>query len=376
MNAEALASLASMEGLDVPLDARPTAPSQPILVPPSRQTSPYWYGYMAAALVAGIALAVHQFYKPVSAAILAILLGALVRNLVRIPPGVLDGCKSLVRKVIPITIVLTGATLNLTDLAKGLPYLTVVLLAVASGTLAALAVGRMLGATPHTALLIGAGTSICGNSAVIATAPVVRSNDDDLLLSLGTINVLGLLILLLLPLAGGGLSMSQEAFGVWAGATVHAVPQAVTAGFAFGPQAGALATLVKLVRVTMLAPYILVLALLARRREPAAGPIRYMSLLPPFLWGFAGLAVVGTLGFLPDLVFHPAGTSNPVQFTASQAISSVGTLLLTLSMAAMGLEVNLKHLVRTGGPALLTGAAASILQCLCTWLAIRYLLPR
>jgi uncharacterized integral membrane protein (TIGR00698 family) len=278
--------------------------------------------------------------------------------------------------VIPITIVLTGATLNLTDLAKGLPYLTVVLLAVASGTLAALAVGRMLGATPHTALLIGAGTSICGNSAVIATAPVVRSNDDDLLLSLGTINVLGLLILLLLPLAGGGLSMSQEAFGVWAGATVHAVPQAVTAGFAFGPQAGALATLVKLVRVTMLAPYILVLALLARRREPAAGPIRYMSLLPPFLWGFAGLAVVGTLGFLPDLVFHPAGTSNPVQFTASQAISSVGTLLLTLSMAAMGLEVNLKHLVRTGGPALLTGAAASILQCLCTWLAIRYLLPR
>lgn len=358
-----------MEGLDAP------APGAAVYVTRSpAKAAPEWSGYAASASVAGAAYLAHTYYAPVSSAILAILLGTLIRNLSLVPAHVLGGCKSLVKRTIPATIVLTGATLNLADLAKGAPYLAVVIAAVFVGTAAAVVAGRILGASHKTSMLIGAGTSICGNSAIVAAAPVLRAADDDLLLSVGTINVIGLVIMLVLPLAGAALSMPPESFGVWAGATVHAVPQAVTTGFAFGPEAGALAALVKLVRVSLLAPYVLLLALRIRRTEQMSGKVRYVSLIPPFLWGFAAFAVIRTLALWPELVFQPLGAVQPLRIDVAPALATLGNVLLTLSMAAMGLEVNLRHLVRTGGPAMVTGIVTSLVQCLATWILIRVLL--
>src|SRR6266700_3556718 len=138
-------------------------------------------------------------------------------------------------------------------------------------TLAASYSGRLFGLWPKTALLIGAGTAICGNSAIVAVAPLIDAADEDVTLSVGTVNVMGLLLMFLLPLAGGVLKLSDEAFGVWAGSTIHAVPQVVAAAFAYSQKAGTLATLVKLVRVTLLAPFVIVLMLIyARRRKTGA----------------------------------------------------------------------------------------------------------
>jgi len=362
LSAEALASLDAMEGLDAPSVATTRRPAS---------QGGILYGYMAAALVAAFAYGLHLFYQPVSAAILAILTGALLRNLLPFPKHLLDGCKGLVRRVIPITIVLTGATLNLTDVAKGAPYLLVILGAILTGTLAAVYCGRFFSASARTALLVGAGTSICGTSAIVAVAPVIDADDNDLLLSVSTINIFGLLVMLLLPVAGGLLHMSPEKFGVWAGTTVHAVPQAVTTGFAFGATAGALATLVKLVRVTLLAPFVLVMALTAAKRKQGV-KLQLGSLLPAFIYGFAALAILNTLGLLPSLTFHALG-GRIFQMDLAKFLAEAGTLLLTLSMAAMGLEVNLRFLLRTGGPALGTGLVASLAQCLVTWLLIRLL---
>jgi uncharacterized integral membrane protein (TIGR00698 family) len=300
------------------------------------------------------------------------LLGAIVRNLSLFPPVLLDGCKGLVRRVIPATIVLTGATLNLTDVAQSIPYLAVVGTAIVIGTAAAVFAGRLLGARPHAALLVGAGTSICGTSAIVAAAPVIDAEDDDLLLSVSTINLLGLLVMLALPAVGSWTGMSNDRFGVWAGSTVHAVPQAVATGFAFGTKAGAIATLVKLVRVTLLAPFILIFALLFSKRRTGVR-LQVTKVLPPFLYGFAALAVINTLGLLPDLTFNVLGSNGPATIGFAKIMAQASKLLLTLSMAAMGLEVNLRFLIRTGGPALATGVVASVAQCLATWLAIRLL---
>ena len=358
-----------MEGLDSSEPIRavdlPTPKAKPVASP--------WLGYLAAGLVASGAYAVHLSYKPASAAILAILIGAVVRNLAAFPPAMLEGCKGLVRRVIPITIVLTGASLNLTDVAKGAPYLAVIATAIVVGTLAAMWAGRLLGASRNTALLVGAGTSICGTSAIVAVAPVIEADDDDLLLSVSTINLLGLLIMLVLPVLGGWAGMTEDHFGVWAGTTVHAVPQAVTTGFAFGAKAGSIATLVKLVRVTLLAPFIVFVALMFAKRKNGV-KVQVSKLLPPFVYGFAALAVINTLGLLPELTFKVLGAAAPATIGLAKILAEAGNLLLTLSMAAMGLEVNLKFLIRTGGPALATGALASLAQCAATWLAIRLLL--
>jgi uncharacterized integral membrane protein (TIGR00698 family) len=366
LSAEALASLDAMEGLDAPLvvDTRSAAAK-------AAPASGIIYGYTAATLVAALAYSLHLLYKPASAAIVAIFLGALLRNLIPLPKALLDGCKGLVRRVIPITIVLTGASLNLTDLAKGAPYLLVIAGAIVTGSVAAVYAGRFFNASARTALLVGAGTSICGTSAIVAVAPIIDANDNDLLLSVSTINIYGLIVMVVLPLLGGLLGMSPENFGVWAGTTVHAVPQAVTTGFAFGATAGSLATLVKLVRVTLLAPFVLVMALVAGKRKEGVN-VRLSNLLPSFIYGFAALAILNTLGMLPLMTFHPLGGAG-FSVDLAKALAEVGSWLLTLSMAAMGLEVNLMFLLRAGGPALGTGFVASAAQCLVTWLLIRLL---
>ena len=304
---------------------------------------------------------------------MAILIGAAVRNAVKLPAAWIDACKGVVKRVIPITIVLTGASLNLAEVSRvGLPALTVILAAIACGCATAIVVGRMAGTKPKSALLVGCGTAICGTSAIVAAAPLVGSDDEDLVISVSTINLIGLLVMLALPPAAMAMGMSQNAFGVWAGSTVHAVPQAVTTGYTYGTQAGVIATLTKLVRVTMLAPFLVVVALMAARRSRTG--LRLGGLLPAFIWGFLGLAVVNTLGLLPVLGFQPVWASSIFSMRTAALLNELGTVLLTVAMAAMGLEVNLRFLLRTGGRALVTGAAASGVQIAITWTLIHLLI--
>src|SRR5262245_26675310 len=331
-----------MEGLDVVSAVQPPPPS----------TRSRLSALLIAGAIATVSYGLHQFYRPMSAAIIAILLGVSIRNLSKLPLAWIEASKGMVKRIIPATIVLTGASLNVTDVARvGGPSLAVIVASIGCATFAALAAGRLLGTRRKTAMLLGCGTAICGTSAIIAAAPIIWADDDDLLISVATVNILGLLVMLVLPPAGMLWNMAQSAFGVWAGSTVHAVPQAVTTGYSYGTQAGALATLTKLVRVTMLAPYLIGLALTAHRKAQ----VSVAKLLPLFIWGFLGLAALNTLGLLPVLTFHPLGGVER-QTSMAAVLNDASTLLLTVSMAAMGLEVNVRSLLRTGLPALATGA--------------------
>jgi uncharacterized membrane protein YadS len=175
-----------------------------------------------------------------------------------------------------------------------------------------------------------------------------------------------------LPAAGAAIHLSPQTFGIWAGVTVHAVPQAITTGFAYSAQSGALATLVKLVRVTLLAPFLIVLALVSSRKRQAR--LSWTNLLPRFIWGFLALALCNTLHLFPELSFHlPLGTGDWSE-SMNTILAQLAEALLTLSMAAMGLEVNLRFLLRTGFAALLVGVAASLAQILVTFGLIHWLL--
>jgi uncharacterized integral membrane protein (TIGR00698 family) len=364
MSADAFASLDSMEGIELPRPP-PSAPSRAVI----------WsrLGLLAALATALVAWGVHLLFPPVSAAILAIVLGGLIRNTISLAPSLVEDCKGLVKRVIPITIVLTGASVNLTQVAHvGAPSLAVILTSIVCGCGVAVLTGRMITISSKAALLVGCGTAICGTSAIIASAPVIGAEDDDLLLSVSTINILGLVVMFALPPLGAAILLSQQAFGIWAGATVHAVPQAITTGFAYSAQSGALATLVKLVRVTLLAPFLVVLALAASRNGRAR--LGWSTLLPRFIWGFLALALCNTLHLFPELTFHLPFSTGDRFAPLSTILTRVAEALLTLSMAAMGLEANLRFLLRTGLAALVVGVAASLVQILLTLGMIRWLL--
>lgn len=310
---------------------------------------------------------------PISAAMIAIVLGLTLRNVFALPDAIKAGCRSAVKKIIPVAIVLMGAGLNVTHIASvGVRALLITLVCVAVAIAAGYYFGRLLGLNWKTALLLGTGTGICGNSAIVAVAPLIDADDDDLVLSIGAVNLFGLLAMLVWPIVGGMLHLSDEMFGVWSGTSIHAVPQVVAAGFAFSHDAGTLATLIKLVRVTLLAPLVFVLALLYARHHNAQASsggkltVRYTRLVPWFVWGFIALALLNTLGLLPTLHFHladlfsPSAASRYVQVPLGPVMTTVGKVLLTLAMAAIGLEVNLRTLAGVGARAIQAGFLATI----------------
>ena len=364
LSPEAFASLDSMEGLELP---------RPRTSVPAPAGVASRFGLLAAVGIAAAAWGVHLLVPPVSAAILAIVLGAIVRNSLSLPAAMIEECKVLVKRVIPITIVLTGASVNLTEVARvGAPSLAVILAAILCGCGVAVLAGRMITISRNAALLVGCGTAICGTSAIIASAPIIGADDDDLLLSVSTINILGLAVMFALPPLGAAIGLSPQSFGIWAGVTVHAVPQAITTGFAYSLPSGTLATLIKLVRVTLLAPFLLVLAFAVPRNARAR--MSWSTLLPRFIWGFLALALFNTLHLFPDLVFNLPFTSTGKFAPMSTILTQLGEAFLTLSMAAMGLEVNLRFLLRTGLAALMVGLSASLAQILVTFGLIRWLL--
>lgn len=373
---DAFLSLGSMEGL-----------YEAVVAPKAAAPATHWAklapGYALSIGVACLAYALHELpfapftvvgesgaRHPIGPAIIAVILGLLVRNTLALPDVFKAGCKSAIRTYIPVAIVLTGGGLNLAVISTvGTKALGIIVLCIGVALVAGYYLGRLCGLTAKTSLLIGSGTAICGNSAIVATAPLIDAEDDDIVLSIGSVNLFGLLAMLAWPLVGGWLSMSSESFGMWAGATIHAVPQVVAAGFAYSPEAGTLATLVKLVRVACLAPMVFLLAILHARRHTDNGDssltIRYARLVPWFVWGFLFLSLANTAGLLPVLSFNPI---NPLMGQANEQITVpvatlctfLANLLLTMDMAAIGLEVNLRQLVAVGGQAMLAGLLSTL----------------
>src|SRR5260370_4995190 len=262
MSSEVLLSLDSMEGVY-------TLPEE-IIEAPKKKPLPVWPGVLMATGAAALGFAVHYLpfapfqvvteygvRRPISSSAAAIFWGMLVRNLWH-SSVVVEGAKKVVKRTLPATIVLTGVSLNLTSIASvGLTAFRITVTCIAATTLSSWYLGKLFGIRPKTSLCIGAGTAICGTSAIVAAAPLIQAEEEDITLAVGAINLLGLALMFLLPMAGGALHLSDAQFGVWAGASVHAVPQAVAAGFAYDPSAGTLATRGNVMRVGMSAPLLL-----------------------------------------------------------------------------------------------------------------------
>jgi uncharacterized integral membrane protein (TIGR00698 family) len=375
---DAFRSLDSMEGVMQPVVRRAAAAQQA-----ARERAVYWPGFTLAAVIGAVAYLLHYApvapftatatsgaRHPISAALIAIVAGLLVRNTLAIPSSIKPGCKRIVRKLIPVAIVCMGAGLNLGNLASiGITALVITVLCIIIAVAGGYYIGRGLNLSPKTAILLGAGTGICGNSAIVAVAPLIDAEDDDVLLSVGAVNLFGLMTMLAWPMLGSWIGLSDEAFGVWSGTSIHAVPQVVAAGFAFSPDAGTLATLVKLVRVTFLAPMVFVLALLHAKRTTGSDgdklTVHYTRLIPWFVWAFLGFATLNTLGLIPTLEFAPTGlfggSGGPVSLSMSDALRSAGKVMLTLAMAAIGLEVSMRHLIAVGGRVVTAGFVCAVL---------------
>ena len=282
------------------------------------------------------------------ALVLAILIGTAVRSLWTPGDRWHDGIAFSAKYLLEAAVVLLGASVSAaTILAVGPALLFGIAVVVASAILLSFGIGRSLGLPTRMALLVACGNSICGNSAIAAVAPVIGADSEDVAASIAFTAVLGVVVVLGLPLLGTALGMNGLAFGALAGLTVYAVPQVIAAASPLGATAVQMATLVKLVRVLMLGPVCLVLSLAAPRLAPQRLPdgeviageaaerrLDVAHLVPWFIVGFLLLVACRSLGFVPTAAVAPIGRT--------------ATLLTVVSMAALGLGVDVRTVANAG----------------------------
>ena len=273
----------------------------------------------------------------------ALVIGIVLRNLAPLPQTFRPGIAFSMRRLLRLAIVLLGFQLTLGQLAAiGLPGLAVIVLALVATFIFTTWAGKALGVPAQLTQLIAAGTSVCGASAVLATNTVTRGSDEDVAYAIACVTVLGSVAMLVLPWLGHVLGLGATDYGIWVGATVHEVAQVAGAAFQHGPEAGQAGTVAKLGRVIMLAPLILCLGALARRRGQAA---EGAAPTPWFVLGFVGVVLLNS--------------ALPVPETLRAAIAVCTSFLLTVALAAMGLETDLRRLRAKGARPLLLGALAS-----------------
>lgn len=275
------------------------------------------------------------------ALVLAILLGLAVRT--AWAPGVLwqPGIVFSAKILLEVAVVLLGAAVSArTVLALGPELLAGIVCVVAISILASYAICRGLRLRPRMALLVACGNSICGNSAIAAVAPVIGADAEDIAASIAFTAVLGVLAVLLLPLLVPVLLLSLTQYGVLAGLTVYAVPQVLAATLPIGALSNQVGTVVKLVRVLMLGPVVFVLAMLTPRlrltagERPRTGMPDIHHLVPWFIVGFLLVLAARSLGVIPAPLLLP--------------IKNIAALLTTISMAALGLGVDIRTVARAG----------------------------
>lgn len=281
--------------------------------------------------------------------VVAMALGMAIRNLFSLPEVVRGGIVFSLKRLLRLGIVLLGFQLTLSQIGSvgfcGIALITVTLVTTFLFTKWA---GRILGVDRGLTELIAAGTSICGASAVIATNTVIRARDADVAYAVACVTVFGSLSMFLFPLVGAGLKMDGQGYGFWVGATVHEVAQVAATAFQAGEIAGHTGIVVKLTRVAMLAPVILVLGWAARRMgsgDKKAGLGSHLP-IPWFVFGFVATIVLNSLIGLPQLLQAP--------------MAGVTTFLLTIALAAMGLETDVGQLRAEGLRPLALGAVAWI----------------
>jgi uncharacterized integral membrane protein (TIGR00698 family) len=280
------------------------------------------------------------------ALVLAILLGVIVRTAWTPTPRWNPGIEFSAKFLLEFAVVLLGASISAaTVFALGPAMLigiaVVVSLAIASSYL----VCRGLGLPQRMAILIACGNSICGNSAIAAVAPIIGAHSDDVASSIAFTAVLGVAVVLGLPFLVPVLSLSLQQYGVLAGLTVYAVPQVLAATLPIGELSNQVGTVVKLVRVLMLGPVVLGLSLVSGKlreapeggaagdRPKAAGPGLH-ELVPWFIIGFLLVAAARSLGLIPQPFVPP--------------LAATAAVLTTVSMAALGLGVDVRIVAKAG----------------------------
>lgn len=315
-------------------------------------------GLVCAVLIAALAKGIEALLPIhlIGASVIALFIGMIV-NAVHKPGDMMrPGLRFTSKKVLKFAIILLGASLSIgTVLSVGRMSLMVMCFTLLTCFGGGYFVGRALGLNWKLSNLISAGTGICGGSAIAAIAPVIDAEDGDIAYAMSATFLFDMAMIVLFPIMGHALGLSDIAYGLWAGTAVNDTSSVVAAGYAFSEAAGDFATMVKLTRTLAIIPTVLVFAMInvniKRKGEGQEGQtgakVSLRSIFPWFILGFLALTALSSMGLIEPAVAAGA--------------KEISKFLMVTALAAIGLNTSFKEMRKSGIAPMVHGFIISLL---------------
>jgi uncharacterized integral membrane protein (TIGR00698 family) len=303
-----------------------------------------FFGIAACVLLAIAATVLGSRFPLVGAPVFAIVIGVAIVGWRPLDSRLHSGAAFAGKTLLQWSIVLLGANLSLAQIARGGAAALPVMLGTFTIVLAlAYLLGRLLGLDRDLRRLIGIGTAICGGSAIAAVSTVIEVDRSEVAYALGTVFLFNVIAVLTFPALGHAMTLSQSAFGLWAGTAINDTSSVVAAGFAYGHESGNAGVVVKLTRTLLIVPVVLFYVWKRLRSpRPDDDPIPWASLFPWFILWFLAAAAAQTFGWIP-LSWH-----GPLQ--------KLALFTLVVALAGVGLSSDVQRMRTAGLRPLLLGA--------------------
>lgn len=319
-------------------------------------------GILFSALIAACAYYLGKKFPVIGGPVFGILFGIILNNFNR-PESFESGIKFTSKKVLQLAVVLLGFGLNLGEIiVVGKSSLLIILSTISTALIIAFAAAKVLNIDSDIATLVGVGSSICGGSAIAATAPVINAKDEDIATSISVIFLFNIIAALIFPTLGVKLGMTHTGFGMWAGTAINDTSSVVAASGTWSTMfnddtALNYATIVKLTRTLAIIPITLVLGII--KSKDSKEKVNPLKAFPTFILFFLLASIVTTLLPLPE--------------TFLSSMKFLSKFFIIMAMSAIGLNTDIKKLISQGGKAILEGALCWI-GIICVSLLMQHLL--
>lgn len=305
----------------------------------------------------------------IGASVIAIFLGIIINSSFNIGnTAIADGVQFSSKRILKFAIILLGASLNIaTILEVGQISITVMVFTLLAAFGGGYLLGKLLGLDWRLSGLISAGTGICGGSAIAAVSPVIEAEDHQVAYAMSSTFIFDMFMIILFPIMGRQLGMSDMAFGLWTGTAVNDTSSVVAAGYAFSEVAGDFATMVKLTRTLAIIPTVIGFTWIqmrlnrkeAERNQTKQVEMNLKDVFPWFILGFLGMAIINSLGFIPA--------------AGSQLLKDISRFLMVMALGAVGLKTDLSDIKQAGLKPMVHGLTISVLVVVVS-LAVQYAL--
>jgi uncharacterized integral membrane protein (TIGR00698 family) len=313
-----------------------------------------WKGILLCICIAIPSWWLGQLVPVVGGPVFAILIGVIVANFIRKNDSLAPGITFTSKKILQFSVVLLGFGMNFADiLSKGKQSVPIIIATISASLIIAFVIYKSLKVPSKVSTLIGVGSSICGGSAIAATAPVIDADDEEIAQSISVIFLFNVMAALIFPTLGGIIGLSNEGFGLFAGTAVNDTSSVTAAAAAWdgihGSNALDDAVIVKLTRTLAIIPITLGLAFIRTKKEKSHGSnVSIKKIFPFFIIYFVLASIITTVFNLPAEITAP--------------IKSLSKFCIIMAMSAIGLNTNIVKLIKTGGKPIFMG--------LCCWIGI------